>query len=158
MSNVFRKLRGLVGNGLVWAGAWTLGSLVFSIIPAVASGLGIPLSALGLILVNGAVVGFASGALFSLVLGIAYRNRLLDDIRPVPMGILGASAGLMIPVTAFLAAGAAGLVFPPAVVAANLVTAGLLGAGTSVASLKLAQQAGPALSGTDEDVGRLAAG
>ena len=157
MRNLLRKLRGLVGNGIVWAAAWAVGTLIFSLVPALLSGALTPSWVFGLVLAKAAVVGFGSGAVFSLVLGVAYRNRLLDDIRTVPMGILGTAAGLLIPVALFIASSVAGVSFPPTVVATNLTIAGLLGMGTSLASLRLARDSRPVLSGSKPD-GRLAAG
>jgi hypothetical protein len=143
MRQLLRRLRGMVGNGLVWALAWVLGTLAFMVVPMLVAGGGVPFQFIGTILGIEALVGFASGTLFSVVLGVAYRNRVLEDIRPFSLGILGAAAGLIIPVGSFAILAGSGFLLPASALVSNLLLASGLGWTTSVGSLKLAQLAPP---------------
>jgi len=151
MMGLLRKFRALIGNGVVWAVAWMFGSVLFTIVPALLGGIGLPTGVIGAILANSALFGFLSGSVFSVVLGIAYRNRLLGDIRPASMGVLGAVAGMAIPMGLMAIAASAGNPIPMFAVVPFLLTSGGLGCATSVGSLRLAKVAEP--DALAEDVG-----
>ena len=94
-----KKVRGAIGMGLTWAAGWAL----FGILIGVSSRLfpnllpwdaffnvfDAPLPAL-------AVPGFAGGALFSIVLGIAGRGRKFSDLSVPAFAAWGAFGGLML--------------------------------------------------------------
>ena len=141
MSGFWRKVRGMIGNGIVWAGAWIMGSVLFTIVPAALTGVPLQGNLIAAILGNAAILGFLSGSVFSFVLGIAYRNRLLEDIRGASMGVLGAVAGMAIPMGLLAIAASAGNPVPLVAVVPMLLTSGGLGCATSVGSLRLAQTA-----------------
>lgn len=150
MRNVLRRLRGLAGNGLVWAGAWAVGTFVTFLGTSLIAGAGLPpVAYLWYSVANGAALGFASGTVFSIVLGIAYRRRLLQDIRPSSVGVLGVASGLFIPIGILTALGATGVTMPVGAIVANLVFSGAIGWGTSVGSIKLAQSAEARIAGSD---------
>lgn len=141
MKILIRKLRGVIGNGLIWASAWVVGGLAFTVIPAFVTGAGLPLESVAWILGIDAIVGFASGSIFSAVLGVAYRNRVLEDMRPSSLGVLGVAAGLIFPVGAFAFLGISGISIPVSALVSSVLVAGGLGWATSVGSLKLARLA-----------------
>lgn len=150
MKNALRRLRGVIGNGIVWATAWAAGTIAtFFATSLIAGGRLPPAVLLWVTAANGAALGFASGTVFSIVLGIAYRRRLLRDIRPSSVGVLGVASGVFIPIGILTALGATGVTMPVGAIVANLVFSGAIGWGTSVGSIKLAQSADARIAGSD---------
>jgi hypothetical protein len=149
MGNWLRRLRGLIGNGVIWGSIWALGTWLYYSLGFLIAGTGFPpWRIVGPAIADGAVLGFASGSVFSIVLGVAYRRRLLADIRPLRVGVLGFASGLMIPVGVLAALGAAGYTFPLSAMIPGLVLGGSLGWVTSVGSVKLAQSADARIEGS----------
>lgn len=147
--NLFWRLRGAVGNALVWGASWT----------ATAFGVTVALRAAGLlpglaswldaIAVAGrfGVVGAIAGGAFSLVVGLLYRGRRLSEIRWVRFGLGGGLvAGVFVPSFMTVARLLSGDAILPL---AELLATGLLSAGfggiAAGTSLKLAQRAEAAL-------------
>ena len=91
MSNIRRRLRGIVGNAVVWGIGWGL----LGFVTTFALGLtGVIervwwLDAVGMGIRIG-VVGGIAGAAFSAFIALAYRGRRIQDISPLRFGIGGA--------------------------------------------------------------------
>ena len=90
MRKWLRRLRGAVLMGLVWAAVWApLAVLIGMIVD--------PDDSLDEMWVAaGAYPGFLGGIFFSLVLGIAERNRRFDELSLPRVGVWGALAGLLL--------------------------------------------------------------
>ncbi|MFC1790869.1 hypothetical protein ACFL0I_00160 [Gemmatimonadota bacterium] len=141
-----RRLRGIVGMGISWAVPWGVvigitGGLLISLLPAFPPGVSRLAVALQAALLNGftgAVMGFATGSVFSLVLMAAERKRDLPNLKSTRFalwgGLAGAVSSLAIVLPA-LAQGQAGLIGAAVVVG---VTVGL-GVGSATASLAIAR-------------------
>ena len=93
-----KRIRGTVGMGLTWAVGWALVGLLVGIASKLLPFLpwdaffrvfDAPLPAL-------AIPGFIGGALFSIVLGIAGRRRLLHELSLVQIGLWGALGGALL--------------------------------------------------------------
>jgi hypothetical protein len=93
-----RRLRGAIGMGVTWAIAWALGGLMIGVLSNLVPALpwhlffdvfDAPLPAL-------AIPGFVGGALFSLVLGIAARNRRFDELSIPRFAAWGAVGGVLL--------------------------------------------------------------
>jgi hypothetical protein len=98
MARWLRKLRGIVGTGLTWAVGWAAGGLLIGVASVLLPWLpwdgffrifDAPLPAL-------AVPGFIGGLLFSIVLGIAGRNRRFDELSVPRFAAWGAAGGLLL--------------------------------------------------------------
>ena len=106
MKNLFRRLRGTLGNALVWAGAWFIAT--FPLIALIRLIVEVPPSPASTYLGNVmalaptlAMFGFVSGSAFSLYLGIAGRDRGLNELKPGWIALAtGVTVGLF--VAAFL--------------------------------------------------------
>jgi hypothetical protein len=159
MWNVLRRLRGVVGNAVLWGAAWSVATIpVLGILQLL--GLGEMFGVLALaprIAATLMGMGFVAGGVFSTYLALAPDKRLADlDLRAV--GALGGLfAGALVPIFGFLPALASILGAPfPLAVAGAVGIAGLLGAATAVGSVKVAQTA--ALGMAREPAGRLESG
>ena len=98
MRDLLRRLRGAIGMGLTWAIGWALvgigigaASVLLPFLPwqAFFNVFDAPLPAL-------AVPGFIGGVMFSLVLGIAGRNRRFDQLSLAQVGAWGGVGGLLL--------------------------------------------------------------
>lgn len=138
---LLRKVRGVIGNGLLWAGAWIVGKVSVLGAGALLSGLGIPWSLLPAVIASAAVTGFMNGVLFSAVFAVVNRRRSLAEIPPFRTGLLGLTVGAVLPVVQVATAAALGLAIPASAIAFGLVVGGGLGTATAVGSLRLAQSA-----------------
>jgi hypothetical protein len=153
--SLLRRLRGAVGNAVVWGGAWFTAALVVVMalgITGVVPG-GVSWSdAVALALRLGAV-GSVAGAAFSALVPLLYRGRRISELSWVRFAIGGGIvAGLFVPVLIVTA----GLLSPSSFVTLNslLVTAllaGCFGALTAGGSLRLAQHADALPAGTEHD-------
>jgi hypothetical protein len=143
MKAILKKLRGWMGNAVVWGVVWSvatvpvigflylrgLGHLVPSIAPAIAR--------------TFFAMGFVAGGSFSTYLGLAYRNKGFDELRPGKFALLGAVlGGLLVPTFEFFPGNALllGLPFPEAM-AAGVALAATLGGATAYGTVKIAQHA-----------------
>ena len=97
MKQGLRRVRAAVVMGLLWAVIWApaailLGTLVID-----------PDNSMDEMWVMvGAIPGFLTGVIFSAVLGVAARQRRLDDLSTARVGGWGALAGLVIGVLPFM--------------------------------------------------------
>jgi hypothetical protein len=155
VGNIFRRLRGAVGNAVVWGAAWAACSAAVFAGLKVAGLLPAPAIWLDAILVAarfGLMGGIVGGA-FSLVIGLLYGGRRLSDLSAVRFGIRGGiMAGLFVPAFMTVARLLSGDAFLPL---ADLLTNGLMaaafGAVAAGGSLTLAQRAQTLLSGGSQD-------
>ena len=85
MKNLFRRLRGALGNALVWAGAWFIAAFPLTALAPFIFGTTSNFTYLGAAMFLApalAILGFASGSAFSLYLGIAGLDRGLNELKP----------------------------------------------------------------------------
>lgn len=148
MPGWLRRLRGAIGMGVTWAVAWAVAGLAMGIASNILTFLpwdaffrvfDAPLPAL-------AIPGFISGAIFSVVLGIAGRRRRFDQISIPWFAALGAVGGLLLGAVAVSGG------FP----AGTLLFTGVLAAGSAAGTLALARMGEPpALPGAGDEIKRL---
>lgn len=127
VNDLMSRIRGALGNAVVWGAAWAAGSIVLltlfvllGLVPAVPPGM-----ALLQIAARFGVAGVAVGAGFSGFLAYVYRDERLATIRSVPFVLGGAVVSAII-------APFAGL---PALLGS------ILGAGTAAFTLTAAKRA-----------------
>ena len=153
--NISRRLRGAIGNAVVWGAGWTAAALALFAVLKVAGIL--PASVIWLdALVVAARFGFMggiAGAAISPLISLLYRGRRLSEIRALRFGVGGGiAAGLFVP--AFLQAMnllSGGGMVPMGLVMDDGLMAALFGAVAAGGSLKLAQRAHPLRSGGSPD-------
>jgi hypothetical protein len=153
--NIRRRLRGALGNALVWGAGWAaLGAAVFAGLK-VAGILSPEVLWIDSIMVAGRLgfMGGVAGGAFSAVIGLLYRGRRLSGISALRFGVRGGMvAGLFVPAfmqTMSLLSGG-GLV-PMRHIGDDILLATLFGGVAAGVSLKLAQRAQTTLSGTRPD-------
>lgn len=104
-TQAMRRLRGTLGMGVAWAIGWAIGGLLIGVtsllIPGAFDGFfslfDAPLPAL-------ALPGFIGGVVFSMVLGVAARDRSFEDLslpRFAAWGALGGFLLSLVPLIAF---------------------------------------------------------
>ena len=150
----FRRLRGAVGNALVWGGGWsTFAFAVFAILRLAGIWESISwVEGLGVAIKFG-VIGTIAGGVFSVVIGLAYHGRRLSEISWVRFGIGAALfTGLFVPLFLqmmnLLSGG--GLV-PWNLVLDDSLWTSVFGGVAAAGSLKLAQRADTALRARSQD-------
>ncbi len=139
-----RRLRGAVGNALVWGASW-FGTGLAVLSPIHLLGLlpvANPWQVIFSVSANLGVVGFLVGGGFSAFLSLAYRDRSLLEIRAGRFAVGGAVvAALLSPIVKYVAVMSTGL----GVSLGDLVVGGVfpavLGGITAGATIKLAQNA-----------------
>ena len=98
MQRWLRRIRGAIGMGLTWAAGWAVFGLLIGVTSKITPFLpwdsffevfDAPLPAL-------AVPGFFGGVLFSIVLGIAARDRKFDELSVKRFAAWGAVGGLLL--------------------------------------------------------------
>lgn len=109
MTGWMRRMRGALGMGITWAIAWAIGGLLIGVASLVLpldwffAVFDAPLPAM-------AIPGFFAGAFFSVVLGIAGRQRRFSELSMPRFIGWGALGGVMV------------ILFPLALVAVGLAT------------------------------------
>jgi hypothetical protein len=151
IKNVFRRLRGTLGNAMVWAGTWFLAAFPLHVLYWV---VGIRYDsfwegALGTMLTY-AGGGFLAGGVFSLYLSIAGRNQRLKELKPGRVGLGSAiTVGIVIPGLAWYFGD------PQIDLLSGIIissTIGVFAGGTALAQVKVAQRA---LTAAEDDTGEL---
>ncbi len=144
MSKWWKRLRGAVGNAVLWGVAWATASVpVIAILQVL--GLGEMFGLLPLaprIVGTLAGMGFVAGGAVSTYLALS-PGRRLEDLNVPILGLLGGVFGAaMAPIFGFLPAVASllGVPFPVAMAWAAGI-AGVLGAATSIGTVRFAQAA-----------------
>ncbi len=139
-----RRLRGAIGNAILWGAGWSalgLGVLAALRLAGAAPDLSV-LDGVGLVAKFG-IIGVVTGTAFSAAIGLLYRHRRLQDISAVRFGIGGAVlAGVFVP-TFFQVMNVLsgdGMV-PMQYVLDDSVWATVFGGIAAAGSLKLAQRA-----------------
>ena len=158
MRNLFRKIRGAIGNAVTWAVAWFAGSFVafgalglLGVVPPIGLGVLVRLA------VSVGLTGFLAGAGFSLLLGTTYRNHRLDDLRAGSIALRGAAvAGLLAPALGTVAVGLGASGLGIGFLVANALGAALFGGLSAGGTVVLAQRSSRLLaSSASADESRL---
>lgn len=155
--DTIRRLRGALGNALIWGAGWSVlafvgfGTLRLAGIFSPEA----PWTYVAGLALRAGMVGFFGGAAFSALVRLLYHGRRLSEINWVRFGIGGGIAtGVFVPL--FLQAmnllSGDGLV-PWNLVLDDAVWTAAFGAVVSAGSLKLAQRAQAALPGRQDDCG-----
>ncbi|HEX6040279.1 hypothetical protein [Longimicrobium sp.] len=143
--NIIRRLRGAVGNAVVWGACWAAtacavmaGMVITGLAPEGAMLIDAPLVG-----ARFGVMGAITGGAFSLAIGLLYRGRRLSEISWMRFGVGGGlAAGLFVPAFMTVARLLSGDSFLPL---ENLLTNGslsaLFGGVAAGASMWLAQRA-----------------
>lgn len=134
MKRWLRRVRGAVGLGITWALFWAPVAVLIGFIVDPDGSLDEMWPAIG------AYPGFLGGVVFSIVLGIAARQRRIEELSVPRVAAWGALAGLMVGTLPFLIGepGASNVWVLAAVVIGTITT---LSAASAAASLALAQRA-----------------
>jgi len=155
IKNIFKRLRGALGNALVWAGAWFIAAFPLTALAPVIFGTTPNFTYLGAAMFLAptlAVIGFVSGGTFSLYLGIAGRDRRLNELKPgwVALGT-GITVGLLMAAFLILFVILSGF---PISVGPTIMTSSIfggLGGLTALGQVKIAQRGlNPGEEGPDE--------
>lgn len=137
MKQWLRRIRGAIGIGATWAGAWfgagAITQLGFLLVTGSRADAPLPLVF--------AVFGFIAGVTFSALLGVVEGRRRFDQMSIPRFALWGAAGGVSMSVIFVLAVALAG---DPAFLS-NLVLLGpifaMAGAGSAAGSLALARRA-----------------
>lgn len=151
--NTLRRLRGALGNALVWAAGWVTAGVALLATLRIVGVLSFSwVELLGFAIRLGIVGGVVGGA-FSIVIRLLYHGRRLSEISWVRFGIGGAVVtGLFVPLffqTMNLLSGD-GLV-PWELVLDDALWTAVFGGAVAGGSLKLAQHADTSLPGGTRD-------
>lgn len=155
--NIPRWLRGLVGNALVWGGAWFLAGLaLFTGILLIQHPPGASiLYVLGMAIKFG-VIGGVAGTAFSTFIALRYRGRRLSEISWIRFAIGGGIvAGLAVPGFLWVMGALTGGAAPLRLLVDDFVLSGVLGTVAAGASMKLAQVADRMLPGEPHEAAKL---
>lgn len=159
MKSIFRRLRGTLGNALVWAASWFIAAFPLTALAPFIFRTTPNFTYLGAALFLAptlAVTGFLSGGAFSLYLGITGRDRGIHELKPGWVGLgTGITVGLLTAIFLILFVSLRG--FPVAFGATILgasVIGGLAGL-TALGQVKIAQRALPT---REESPGELESG
>ena len=151
IKNLFRRLRGALGNATVWAATWFLAAFPLHVLYWVVGIRPGPFweRALG-IMMNYGGIGFLAGGVFSLYLGVVGRNQRLRKLRAGRIGLGSAlTVGAVIPaIVEFFGDPQISLVSAIMIYS----TIGVFAGGTALAQVKLAQRALTAGEGSPEEL------
>ena len=101
VKTILRRLRGALGNALVWGGLWFVGTFVLYVGLIVLAGNGTPFEVdvqwilLKICGIHG-VVGFITGGAFSAYVAGTYRVRRIEDLSPTRCALGGARVAIPI--------------------------------------------------------------
>jgi hypothetical protein len=153
--SIFRRLRGAVGNGLVWGVGWSAAAFALFAVLRVVGFFSEGATWLDEIAfaIKAGIIGFVAGTAFSGLIGLLYRGRRLSEISWVRFGLLaGIATGVFVPLffqTMNLLSGD-GLV-PWGLVFDDSIWATVFGGTAAAVSLKLAQHTDTLLLGKRQD-------
>ena len=150
----FRRLRGALGNALVWGAGWSAAAFAVMVTMRLAGAMSdaswLQMFALA---VKFGVIGTIAGGAFSAVIGLVYRGRRLSEINWIRFALGGAVVtGVFVPLflqTMNLLSGD-GLV-PWALVTDDAVLTAVFGGVAAACSLRLAQWADARVRGRSLD-------
>lgn len=144
MTNLFRRVRGAIGNAVVWGLAWCAGTFALLGTLHLTGFASFPFWAFAIPAAKAlAVMGFLSGGAFSVYLSFAGRRKSLSQLS-APLfglggGVIGATA---VPIIAFGGAVLLGGGVPPIQLLALVGTlGGGFGAATAYGTIRIAQGA-----------------
>ena len=150
MTRWLKRLRGAVGMGLTWAAAWSVvGAVAGLVSTAKVAGLGFGAGVMAFGVLFSVVlfgsIGLIGGVAFSVVLGLAERNRSLNEMSLLRFAAWGAVAAALVPLTA-------ALMFEGFTLSAVLAIGGWssLGVASATGSLALARRADRVLEPGDD--------
>lgn len=143
MKGIFRRLRGIIGTGVIWAVGWAGGLVAWHIIG------GWPLEFIGQTVFTGLVLGFVAGGSFASVLSIAERRHTLADLSLWRAALWGGIGGTLLIIVAVSIAALVGASIGGGVLG-GLAWFFLLGAGCASGSVALAKRADRILLEGDE--------
>ena len=145
MSDFLRRLRGAIGNVVVWGIGWTVLGFATNLVMRMTGIVDAPVSVLDAAVV-GLKVGLGgaiAGTAFSAFIAFAYRNRRLEDISWLKFG-LGGAVVTAVSIAGFVNGasilGGGGLV-PWRYMNPTLAMFAVFGFGAAAISMKLAQSA-----------------
>lgn len=131
MRKILRRLRGILGTGLVWATGWVGANALLCLVS------GVPLQYLLPLSVTAFFQGFVAGGAFATILSVAERKHTLKELSLRRVALWGGIGGMLIVLPAIPALLSMGLgvgrLFLP------LVVDGLIGAGFASGSVALAR-------------------
>jgi hypothetical protein len=139
MKKWLRRLRGALGMGVTWAAGWSVvGTIAWWTLDVLFLGVTTagPLTVLVTFLVTFGVIGFISGAIFSVVLGLAEGRRRFDQMSLPRFAAWGALGSALLSV-GVLAAESWQM---PGTELALLGFITLMGAGSAAGSLAIARR------------------
>ena len=116
MGKWLRRIRGGIGMGLTWAVAWFGAGMVFNVVA------GFPPGDVPFPIVFG-ILGFVTGATFSVVLGVVEARRRFDQMSVPRFAALGGIAGFLFSVPLNLTGGELVVWLGPVVALAGAVSA-----------------------------------
>lgn len=154
IGDIIRRLRGAVGNALVWGGAWFVSALaIFGVLRLIGVAQSGSLEGAVRAAAMFAVMGTIAGGVFSMFIGLRYRGRRLSEISWVRFGISGGIVtGLFVPsfivVMRFLSSDP---FLPVRFLLFNGAVGAVLGGVAAGATLKLAQVGDKFLPGRERD-------
>ena len=129
MERLFRRVRGIIGTGLTWAGAWIgLGAGIGLLA-------GFPFPQIVQIALTNSIGGFLAGATFATILSVAERKQSLANLSLRRVALWGAAGG------GFLSLIPMAFGMPLAYLLGPLVINGGIGAGLATGSVILARRA-----------------
>lgn len=132
---ILRRLRGIVGTGLIWAVGWAGINLGLGVAVIL---MGTPLGNLSPIVLAGIIQGFFAGSAFAVILSITERRHALDELSLQRVALWGGIGGmiLLLPAIPFLVP----IGSPMNTILVPLVIDGLIGAGFASGSVALARR------------------
>ncbi len=154
LKSILRRIRGALGNAVVWASAWFLAAFpltavfwafgLMSSVPFWPFAFGTAQTLAGM--------GFLAGGAFSLFLSVAGRHKRLIDLGPIRIALgSGLIAGVLVPAFGVVvnAFGGYPVTVEPTIMIA-MISGGLAGV-TALGTIKVAQSAlAPGGDGPDE--------
>jgi hypothetical protein len=154
MLGMLKRVRGALGNALLWGAGWLgVTAVTFGVLRVL--GVLAPEFSWGAVLetaVNFGIIGTVAGGAFSALIRLRYHGRDLLEISATRFGVSGGLlAGLFVPAFIILGRMATGVGFLPLdVLVQSGALAAVLGGLTAGGSLKLAQKASLALLPQDD--------
>ena len=144
MSKLWQRVRGAIGNALVWSAGWLLaGVAIISVLYPLGFTAGRTfLEAVGAAASSSAVLGFLAGGAFSIYLGSIGRRRRLHELRAGPTAVVaGLLAAVSVPLFRLGLQALFGLSFivPIEALLITSVLTGVLGGVTAFGTIKVAQ-------------------
>lgn len=151
-SNMVRRLRGVVGNAVVWSGFWFGIALTVSTLmgllegPFVWAGIWRGAARVG-------AVGGLAGAVFSTFIGLRYHGRRLSEISWLRFGLGGGVvAGLFLPALMFVGRTISGdAPLPPGKYLSSALIAAAFGAVAAGVTMFMAQRGNAVATGDADD-------